>query len=51
MPSAPAIDDPVAGDNMVNTTDTTVTVTGTKETAAVVTLCIGATEATDVDCG
>ena len=49
-PSAPAIDAPVAGDNMVNATDTTVTVTGTKETAAVVTLCIGATEATDVDC-
>ena len=48
-PSAPAIDAPVAGDSINAVAP--LTVSGTNEANALVTLCIGATDATDADCG
>ena len=48
-PPTPTIDSPVAGDSI--NAAAPLTVSGTKDTAARVTLCIGATDATDADCG
>ena len=49
---APAIDDPVAGDNFINMVEheAGVPITGTHNTALTVTLCAGATDVTDPIC-